>query len=301
MSILETNIEPVQNSPLETSAEILDQIIADFNNPNRELPISTGYRSLTKMFSGFKRNQITILSARPSVGKTCTALNFTINLINKGKKVLFFDLEEQKTQNFERMISNLTGCPLRDDLDNPRLSPAEKAKVLEILGLGRKLLNDKNLYYVSKPNLTLNDMKEIALNLKNIDLVVIDHLTKVKSSVKSSNIYERVTDIASNLRQLSYDIGGTPLLVLAQAGRDARNRKPELNDLKGSGEIEENADVVLMLYAKQEEEDEEGEELGQPDEQEICVMVRKNRHGRTGSTKLLLNRPLQKLSELPRA
>lgn len=293
MGTIEDTAEIIKNFPIETSAEIIEEIITDFKNPNRELPIDTGFPSLRTYFAGFKKNQIVILSARPSIGKTLTALNFTLNLINNGKKVLYFDLEEQKVQNFERLISNVANYPLRDDLDNPKLSEDKKSLVLQILELGRKKLNDKNLHYVSKPNLTLDDMETIARNLGHIDLIVIDHLTKVKSKVKGP-IYERVTDIASNLRQLSYNLEGVPLLVLAQAGRDSAGKKPSLSDLKGSGEIEENADAVLMLYVE-----EEYDEEGRPDEQEIQVIVRKNRHGRTGTAKLLLTRPIQRLSELP--
>lgn len=162
------------------------------------------------MFTGFRRHQITILAGRSSMGKTCVALNFVINLLNAGKKVLYFDLEEQKEQNYHRILSNITNYPLRDKLDNPYLTKMEKDLVIKTLETGRGRFNDKGLYYVSKPNLTLETMREIALNLKDVDLIVIDHLTKVKS--KGSNIYERTTDTANNLRQLSYDLGGIPLL-----------------------------------------------------------------------------------------
>jgi len=294
-NILETNIEEVNNSPIQTSEQIINEIIADFKSNKRELPINTGYSSLSKLFRGFKKNQITILAARTSVGKTCVALNFVINLLNAGKNVLYFDLEEQKSQNYHRILSNITNYPLRDKLDDPDLNDFERKTVLQILEPGKKRLNDKNLYYVSKPNLTLDNIRETASNLKNIDLVVIDHLTKVKSTTKG-NIYERTTDVASNLRQLSYDLGGVPLLVLAQISRGAEEKKdkrPLLSDLKGSGEIEENADVVMMLYTNGYYEEE------MPDEEPIEIIFRKNRHGRTGTAKLLLNRPLQKISEIP--
>jgi len=295
-NILETNIEEVNNSPIETSEQIINKIIVDFKSNKRELPINTGYDSLSKLFSGFKRNQIAVLAARTSVGKTCMALNLIINQINRNKKVLYIDLEEQKEANYHRILSNITNYPLRDKLDDSNLAEFERDIVLKILELGKERLNDKNFYYVSKPNLTIENIREIASSLKDIDLIVIDHLTKIKSKIKSNSIYERTTDVASDLRQLSYDIGGVPLLVLAQINRGAeekRDKRPLLSDLKGSGEIEENADVVMMLYAKGYYEEE------MPDEEPIEVIFRKNRHGRTGTAKLLLNRPLQKISEIP--
>lgn len=289
-----TNTEKVNNSPIKTPNDIINGIIEEFKDESRELPINTGYKSLSRLFNGFKKNQITILAGRSSMGKTCIALNFVINLLNSNKNVLYFDLEEQMIQNYHRILSNITNYALRDKLDCPELNQTEKDTVLRIMEIGRKRLNDKKLYYVSKPNLTLNNMREIALSLNNIDLIVIDHLTKVKSEVRG-NIYERVTDIANNLRQLSYDLKGVPLLVLAQINRgaeDRRDKRPMLSDLKGSGEIEENADAVILLYAN-------GyyEEI-QPDEEPIFLNVAKNRHGKTGTAKLLLNRPLQKVTEI---
>lgn len=287
------NTEKVINSPIQTSRQIISEIIDEFKNDKREMPINTGFKPLNYLFSGFKRNQITILAGRSSMGKTCMALNFVINLLNTNKKVLYFDLEEQKYQNYHRILSNITNYPLRDKLDNPYLTKVEKDLVLKTLETGMERLNSNNLMYVSKPNLTLENMREITLNLKDTDLIVIDHLTKIKS--KGSNIYERTTDTASNLRQLSYDLGGVPLLVLAQINRGAeerRDKRPMLSDLKGSGEIEENADVVILLYAEGYYAEES------PDEEPIYLNIAKNRHGRTGTTKLLINRPLQKILEI---
>jgi replicative DNA helicase len=288
-----SNAEKIINSPIQTSKQIIDEIINEFKNDKREIPINTGFKNLNRMFTGFKRNQITILAGRSSMGKTCVALNFVINLLNTGKKVLYFDLEEQKNQNYHRILSNITNYPLRDKLDNPHLTKFEKDLVLKTLETGRERFNDKGLFYVSKPNLTLENMQEMAANSKDIDVIVIDHLTKIKS--KGSNIYERTTDTAGNLRQLSYNLGGIPLLVLAQINRGAeerRNKKPLLSDLKGSGEIEENADVVILLYAEGYYQEET------PDEEPIYLNVAKNRHGRTGIAKLLINRPLQKIKEI---
>lgn len=287
------NAEKIYNSPIQTSKEIINEIIDEFKNDKREMPISTGYKEVGNLFTGFKRNQITVLAGRSSMGKTCVALNFVINLLNAGKKVLYFDLEEQKSQNYHRILSNITNYPLRDKLDNPYLTKAEKELVLKTLETSRELFNDKGLYYVSKPNLTLDNMREIALGQSNIDVIVIDHLTKIKS--KGNSIYERTTDTANNLRQLSYDLGGIPIMVLAQINRGAEERKdkrPMLSDLKGSGEIEENADVVILLYAKGYYEEQS------PDKEPIYLNVAKNRHGRTGTAALLLNRPLQKISEI---
>lgn len=292
MNILD-NTEKVINSPIQTSKEIIDEIINEFKNNKRELPINTGYKSLNYLFSGFKRNQITVLAGRSSMGKTCVALNFVINLLNANKKVLFFDLEEQKYQNYHRILSNITNYPLRDKLDNLHLSKIEKELVLKTLETGRERFNDSGLYYVSKPNLTLPDMREIASNLKDTNLIVIDHLTKIKS--KGNSIYERTTDTANNLRQLSYDLGGIPIMVLAQINRGAeerRDKRPMLSDLKGSGEIEENADVVILLYAQGYYEEQS------PDKEPIYLNVAKNRHGRTGTATLLMNRPLQKITEI---
>lgn len=110
MEILE-NTEKIYNSPIQTSKQIIDEIISESMNDKREIQINTGYKALNKMFTGFRRNQITILAGRSSMGKTCVALNFVINLLNADKKVLYFDLEEQKEQNYHRILSNITNYP----------------------------------------------------------------------------------------------------------------------------------------------------------------------------------------------
>ena len=288
------DLEEINNCSYETSTQIIDNIIKDFTSPNRELPSVSGYKTLEYFFKGFKRNQITVLSARTSMGKTCAALNLTLNQLNNNKSVLYVDLEEQKEANFHRLLSNTTNYPLRDKLDNEELTQFDYDITLKVLNLGKDRLRNKKLYYVSKPNLTLNSIEQIAKTIPELDLIVIDHLTKVKSNIKGS-LYERVTDVTSNLRQLSYNLNGVPLLVLAQINRgteDKKDKRPLLSDLKGSGEIEENADVVIMLYSEGYYENDT------PDEEQIEFIFRKNRHARTGTAKLLLNRPLQKITDI---
>lgn len=302
MNTILDNLQTITNSPITNPIEIVREIKDEVMNGKTEIPLSTGYESIDAIYKGFKKNQIIILAGRSSMGKTTVALNFVYKLLESGKKVLYIDLEEQSRENIIRLMTIIRQYPFKDYIESKYLAENQKKELENKISDCEKYLSDKHFYYINKPSLSLKDIKEITRGYQDLDLVIIDHLTKIKSNV-SGNRYEKVTDIASNLRWLSSELGGVPLLLPAQINRGAvlgnnRDKTPTIADIKGSGEIEENADVVILLNRNSYFE-EENQNYSQPDTEAIEIIIGKNRHGATGKTLLKWDARLSTISELP--
>lgn len=302
MDILNNNIEKVENATIRKGAAILKTISKDFKDGKAEIPIDTGFSDISKIYKGFKRNQIVILGGRSSMGKTTVALNIVYNLLKRDKKVLFVDLEEQQEENLIRLATIHMQFKFKDYLENPNLCESQKKEAETKLQKAVEWLESREFYYINKPNLKLDDIKEIAKTHKNLDLLVIDHLTKIKSNA-FGNRYEKVTDIACNLRELSADLGGVPLLIPAQINREAIKgqsivKPPTIADLKGSGEIEENADVVILLHRDSYYNQElEAPKYMQATEEPFTFVIGKNRGSKTGMAILKWIAELNTVSE----
>lgn len=291
-SILDTNVIPINNAPIRKASAIAGMIRTKFENGEIEIPVSTGYKSIDKFYKGIKKGQIIILGGRSSMGKTTVALNMVYRLLNAGKKVLFVDTEEQQEENIIRLFTIQKQFAFKDYLEADNLTENQKKEACLKLKECEKWLDSKELYYVNKPNLTLKDINEIAKDYKDLDLVIIDHLTKIKSDVHGSR-YEKVTDVASNLRWLSAELGGVPLMLLAQINREAvkgqgkKVKPPTIADIKGSGEIEENADVVMLLHRDSYYNQEADTPLYcQAKEEPMMLIIGKARGSKTGCTSL---------------
>lgn len=258
------------------------------NSPDREkyLGIPTGFSDLDRMISGLNKSDLIIVGARPAMGKTSFALNVARNVAVQAKrKVLFFSLEMTKEQLAQRVISTearIKGLKMRNGLldedDWMRLSTAAAA------------LNDVPLYFDDTSSISVNEMKARVRRMRDVDCVIIDYLQLMKSPSKTESRVQEVSEITRNLKLMAKDLE-IPVIVLAQLARgtEARGKshRPQLSDLRESGSIEQDADIVLMLYREDyysDGQDEDAEAEKEVDKVEIIVS--KNRHGPTGSVDL---------------
>lgn len=267
--------------------KVLDRLVK-LNGENRAdyLGISTGFRQLDRTIAGLNRSDLIIVGARPAMGKTSFALNLALNVATKGKKVLFFSLEMTKEQLASRVISmyaRVKGQKLRngllDEADWVRLSTATDA------------LHEVPLYFDDTSNISVNEMKAKILRLKDVDCVMVDYLQLMKSPNRTESRVQEVSEITRNLKLMAKDLE-IPVIVLAQLARgtEARGKshRPQLSDLRESGSIEQDADIVLMLYRDDyysdttpEEDDDENRDVDK-----VEIIVEKNRHGPTGTIEL---------------
>ena len=246
---------------------------------DKYLGARTGFTMLDSVTTGLNKSDLIILAARPGMGKTSFALNIATNVARRSEKeVAVFSLEMSKEQLATRMLSTealvdsnkLRSGHLSDD-DWVRL--ASSADV--ICGLP--------LYLDDTPGTNVPQIKAKLRRMKNIGLVVIDYLQLMESTIKSENQALRVAEITRNLKILAKEID-VPVILLSQLNRGVEGRpdkRPLMSDLRDSGAIEQDADIVMFLYR----DAYYNKESTEPNVSE-CI-VAKNRHGETGTIKLI--------------
>ena len=247
--------------------------------------IPCGIGDLDKMITGLNKSDLIILGARPGMGKTSFALNIVRNVaMNTGKTVCFFSLEMTRDQLAQRMLSSEAGIKsekLRtgelDDDEWTRLAQAGDA------------LSKANIYFDETSSITVPEMKAKLRRMKQLDLVVVDYLGLMKSAKKTENRVNEVSEITRNLKIMAKDLK-VPVIVCAQLSRGTeakgKSHKPALSDLRESGSIEQDADIVLFLYRESYYDNEKADDEDRSDETRAECIVAKNRHGEIGTVDL---------------
>ena len=227
--------------------------------------------------------------ARPAMGKTSFALNMAANVAKKGHKVLFFSLEMTKEQLAERVISmeaRIHGQKMR----NGRLSPTDWTNFSTVAGA----LHEIPLYFDDTSGITVNEMKAKIRRMKDIDVVIIDYLQLMQSGTRAESRVQEVSQITRSLKLMAKDLE-VPVVVLCQLSRNTEQRgkahRPQMSDLRESGSIEQDADIVLMLYREEyyQAPGSEEENMDRDDINTVEIIVSKNRHGPVGSIDLAWN------------
>lgn len=252
--------------------------------------IPTGFEELDRITAGFQPGTLIILAARPAMGKTALALTMARNMaIDFRKPVAFFSLEMTGIDLVKRLITSETDIP-GDKLKKGGLAAWEQ----EILASRTQLLNDAPIYIDDTPGLSIFELRAKCRRLKqkyDIQMVFIDYLqlmTGGGDSSRSGNREQEISYISRQLKSLSKELN-IPILALAQLSRAVETRggdkKPILSDLRESGAIEQDADIVSFIYRPEyygyTEPDEKGPTRGMAD-----VIIAKHRSGSTDSVRL---------------
>lgn len=255
--------------------------------------LSTGYIDIDKLTDGFHPGELIILAARPSVGKTALALNIAQNVaINDKKSVIIFTLEMLAEQVVPRMIASV-GQIEAFKLKSGNLENKDWSRVTSAMAT----LADTNIYIADTTNITVGDIKAKSRRVKaqdpNLALIVIDYLTLINGMSRySGQRQQEVSEISRALKALALELQ-IPILALAQLSRALESRedkRPILSDLRESGQIEQDADIVAFLYR----DDYHNKEVTTPDNiSKIEVILRKNRNGSTGTAELLFKKNTQ--------
>ncbi len=251
---------------------------------------TTGFTDLDKAITGLNRSDLLIIGARPAMGKTSLALNLARNTAMMGKKkVLFFSLEMTKEQLAQRVLSTEARVE-STKMRTGNISGEEWAN----LATATALLSNCELYFDDTSNMTVSEMKSRIRRLRDVDAVFVDYLQLMKSGGRVESRVQEVSEITRNLKLMAKDLN-IPVVVLAQLARSTEGRgkshRPQLSDLRESGSIEQDADIVIMLY-RDEYYATEGD--AQPDEPRPAVneaefIIAKNRHGPTTTVKVAWN------------
>jgi replicative DNA helicase len=295
---LESNVFSLTNeinqNQLTSSAELFSQIFLELKqkalNPTLS-GISSGFFDLDSFTQGFQKADLIIIAGRPSMGKTALSLNISLNIIKDVQlPVLFFSLEMSKEQLIYRLLSNET------DIPNFRLKTGNIYKEDWVkLNRAIKHLSSLPLFIDDSPTPSISDIqtkiKKILFEQNEIGLIVIDYLQLMENSkFKTENRAQELSKITRSLKNLARKFN-VPIIALSQLSRNVENRlnkRPILSDLRESGSIEQDADLVLMLYRESYYNSTEKEtELNLLDHTELIIA--KQRNGPVGTIDLQFN------------
>ncbi len=263
--------------------EVFDRL-ARLAQQDSEIPgLSTGLADLDKRISGLNPSDLILLAARPGMGKTSMALNILLRAgKHSGKTAVFFSLEMNRVQLAMRLLSN------EAFVDNKKLvlgnlNEDDWVKIAD----ASEVLNMSNILIDDNPALSVADMNAKCRRVENLGLVVIDYL-QLMTSAGGKNTYsgesrqQVVSDISRSLKIMAKELN-VPVLCLSQLSRaneSRQDKRPMLSDLRESGAIEQDADIVLFLYRE-----DYYKETAENHNRAECI-VAKNRHGETGTVNL---------------
>ncbi len=242
------------------------------------LGVPTGFTRLDTLITGLNDSDLVLLAARPAMGKTSFALNIAANVAKKtGKQVAIFSLEMSKEQLVSRLLSS-EALISSYNLRTGELSADEWVK----LASSAEILSQTQIYLDDTPGITVAEMKAKLRRLKNLGLVVIDYLQLMSTGRRDGNRVQEISEITRNLKIMAKELD-VPVLTLSQLSRGPDSRtehRPLLSDLRESGSIEQDADIVMFLYREAYYEKES-------DKQHIAeCIVAKNRHGEASTVEL---------------
>jgi replicative DNA helicase len=279
----------IQTHKVSTSAELVNTIFLELKTKslNPRLPgVTSGFYDLDSFTQGFQKSDLIILAGRPSMGKTALSLNIASNLIKISKlPVLFFSLEMSKEQIMYRLLSMETNIN-QMRLKSGKLYQNDWIKLNKVI----KIISKFPFFIDDTFNLSIQDIrskiKTILFEQNKLGLVIIDYIQLMQhSTFKGENRVQELSQITRSLKTIAREFN-IPIIGLSQLSRNVENRtdkRPILSDLRESGSIEQDADLVLMLYKNNSYDQ---FQLNSESSQLIELIIAKHRNGPTGIVKL---------------
>ena len=284
--VLNLSKKILKNSIVDMKTAGVDEIMRMervSDNRGKTLGISTGFIDLDRMTSGLNNSDLIILAARPAMGKTAFALNLALNAGKEQKNVLVFSLEMPAQQLYQRLLSIESGIP-QHKLKNVYLEEDEWTK----LTVATLNLSKTSIFVADLPYTNVLEIRSYARKMKSqkkLDLIIIDYLQLINGTGRGGSEFSRqqeISDISRSLKGLARELD-VPVIALSQLSRAVESRvdkRPVLSDLRESGAIEQDADIVAFLY-REEYYIPETENKGITE-----LIIGKHRNGATGTVKL---------------
>lgn len=287
-----------ENVNHQSNKEILYEIYEELYNPRTGLSgIDSGYTDINNMTDGFQKGNLIVLAARPSVGKTALALNFAMNACKTDTKVIFFAYEMSANELHYRLISSLANIDLmflrkgKKFLTNEELEDAVKS--MGIIDDWDLSIND-NTSRQTVYDICHSVRSQVRQDPDKDFLVIIDYLQLIKTDKNISRHDLQIGEITRELKLLAKELN-IPIILISQLNRSVENRtdkRPLMSDLRDSGNIEQDADVILLLHRDDcYERDSENKNI-------IEVNIAKQRNGPVGAVELLFKKEAGKFLDL---
>jgi replicative DNA helicase len=264
----------------ERASELFDDLEALVANKGQLLGLDTGFPSINDQTQGWQSGDLIIIAARPSIGKTAFVVNSAIVPARQGKHVAIFSLEMRRRQLERRMLSFLSGVPL-SKIQTGYLTDSDYKGLATALGI----LAELPLYINDRSGLTVSNIRLACRRQRHehgLDLVVVDYVQLIRGSLdrRAATRNEELGDISQRLKWLADELS-VPVIVLSQLKRIGHSR-PSLDDLRDSGSLEQDADLVCFLHRKNHKES-----------GITNFILEKQRNGPTGTVNLSLDRDIQ--------
>lgn len=282
-AIAERRIADTTHSLHDIVPGFLDRLEVLYNHPDHVTGVRTGYVGIDNLLAGLQPSNLIVVGARPSMGKTALALGMAANVaIRENKPVLFFSLEMDKLELTTRLVASETRLSAQN-LATGDIRDADWRRVTDSL----ESFSTAPMWIDDNPNLTVPEVRAKARRLQaragELGLVVVDYLQLMSGSPNAENRQVEVAEMSRGLKVLARELGA-PVLALSQLSRTLETRSdkhPMLSDLRESGSIEQDADVVMFLYR------DEVYNPDSPDQGLAEVHIAKHRNGPTGHAKLV--------------
>ncbi|HAK69563.1 MAG TPA: replicative DNA helicase [Treponema sp.] len=254
-----------------------------YKNKNSYSGIPSGFTELDSMTSGFQNSEMIIVGARPSMGKTALALSMMQYIaVEKRIPCGFFSLEMSGGQIIQRLLSQVARIP-----STKLRSGMLKMQDFTTLQTAAGMCYDAPLYIVDTPNMKLLDLRTMARRMKSlldVKIIFIDYIGLITSENPDAALFEQQSAISKSLKSLARELE-IPIVVLCQVARDAEGNEPNLAQLRGSGSIEQDADMVIFIHGERRKTQQEGDE--NPGVLDRKLIVAKQRNGPIGDVELL--------------
>ncbi len=278
-------------------SESFDRLDALHKDKGSIRGVPSGFKDLDANLAGFQKSDLVILAARPSMGKTALALNLAQNIsVKSNKPVLLFSLEMSKEQLVDRILASEAGVNSWN-LRTGNLTDNDFEKIGHAMGS----LSEAQLFIDDTPGITVSDLRTKArreAHKRELGLIIVDYLQLMSGGSRfggDSNRVQEISEISRGLKSVARELN-VPVIALSQLSRSVESRNPQipqLSDLRESGSIEQDADVVMFLYR---------DDYYNPDTSEkpniLDIFIKKHRNGPTGRVEIYFDRERQKMLNL---
>lgn len=288
-----TLLDDLQIVKHDSKNQSIEQIMDEIYQQTKPKLMPTGFESIDQLIGGFEEGQLVVIGARPSAGKTALALNIGIEMEKRNCNVAVFSLETTVKKIGQRIVSSLSRVNLTKFKYPDSLSQDELLKITDSLDVYQKM----NIRVNDDSNVTPADIRRTASKMQREgtnNVIIIDYLTLMKSDKKLNDRRLEVEDISRQLKIIAKEFKCV-IIALSQLSRGVESRndkRPMMSDLREAGGIEQDADMIFLLYRddyynKPEEYDHAGKSV-------VECIVAKNKDGEVGTAKLDFYKPIQR-------
>lgn len=275
--------KPITNDVSESFLIDLDRIVR--NEPDLST-VPTGFARIDDILRGFRKSELIIVGGRPAMGKSTLGLNMAYNMAKAGKKVVLFSLEMAKKELHQRLVKAETGIENIYKIGQKEYELCANAS--------RYIESTLPLKIIDTPDITVEGIHSLAKRIQEqdgLDCLYIDHLSILKSKKVYKSRYEEITDVSRQLKVMAKDLD-IPVVALCQLNRGVEAREvkiPTMADLRDSGSIEQDADLILFIHRPEYYAIQKNELPEPEDEGKAIISICKNRRGGVGCTELNFN------------